>query len=74
MKPEARLVEGLGLKFIELFVFFFRDFAFTFEPDRADGVEFLAVHQNGELHEGGIFFDDFFNTSLLGKVFILILE
>ena len=74
VKPKARLVEGLGLKFIELFVFFFGDVALTFEPDRTDGVEFLAVHQNRELHEGGIFFDNFFDTSLLRKVFILILE
>ena len=74
VKPKARLVEGLGLEFVELFVFFLGDVALTFEPDRADGVEFLAIHQYGELHEGGILFNDLFDTILLREVLILILE
>ena len=74
VKPKARLVESLGLKFVEIFVFFLGDVALTLEPDRADGVELLAIHQYGELHEGGILFNDLFDTILLREVFILILE
>ena len=64
VKPEARLVEGLGLKFIEIFVFL-RRLRLTFEPDRADGVVSRRPPKLGIVRKRNIFDD--FDTSLLAK-------
>ena len=43
MQPEAWIVEGLGLEFVELLVFVFGDVVFVLQPDRADGEGSVAV-------------------------------
>ena len=72
MEPETRIIECLGLELVEFLVLLFGDVVFVFKPDRTDGVEGLAIDFDGELHEGGIFFDDLFDPVFFREVFILL--
>ena len=74
VQPEAWIVKGVGLEFVELFVFLVGDIAFAFEPERLHGFKLVTIDLDRELHEAGVAFDDAFEFILLGKLLILILE
>ena len=74
MQPEARIVKGVGLEFVELFVFLVGDVAFALEPERLNGLQLVAIDLDRELHEAGVALDDAFELILLGEILVLVLE
>ena len=68
METEARVVVGVGLKFVELGIFLVFDFVFRAKPEGLDGVDALAVEIDGERDEGAVTFDDFLDLPVGGVV------